>query len=101
MEIKVEIKNLTKEDIIYILSEAFKCPRWYKNNVLEVTNNLLKNECTTIIDSKNIRFAMSLNRLYIAIETFIKNSGNIEIYKYDLIDCDKIIQYALFGIIMY
>ena len=64
MEINVEIKNLTKEDIIYILSEAFKCPRWYKNNVLEVTNNLLKNECTTIIDSKNIRFAMSLNRLY-------------------------------------
>ena len=51
MEINVEIKNLTKEDIIYILSEGFKCPRWYKNNVLEVTNNLVKNECTTIIDS--------------------------------------------------
>ena len=100
MEINVEVTNLTKEDIIYILSEGFKCPRWYKNNVLEVTNNLLKNEYTTIIDSKNIRFAMSLNRLYKGIELFIKNGGSTNIYSYDLFDCDKIIQYALFGVIM-
>ena len=101
MEINVEIKNLTKEDIINILSEGFKHPRWYKNTVLEVTNNLLNNEYTTIIDSKNVKYSFSLNRLYKGIELFIKNGGNTKIYKYDLFDCDRIIQYALFGIIMY
>ena len=44
MEINVEIKNLTQLDIIYILSEGFKCPMWYKNDVIEVTNKLLNNE---------------------------------------------------------
>ena len=101
MEINVEITNLTKEDIIYILSEGFKCPMWNKNNVVEVTNNLLEYNQTTIINIKNIKFAMSLNRLYEGIELFIKKGGSINIYKYDLFDCDKIIQYALFGVIMY
>ena len=101
MEINVEITNLTKEDIIYILSEGFKYPRWNKNNVVQVTNNLLNNEYTTIIDIKNVKYSISLYRLYKGIELFIKNGGGTNLYKYDLIDCDKIIQYALFGIIMY
>ena len=100
MEINVEITKLTKEDIIYILSEGFKCPMWNKNNVLEVTNNLLEDNYTTIINIKNIKFSMSLYRLYKGIELFIKKGGSINIYKYDLFDCDKIIQYALFGVIM-
>ena len=100
MEIEIEITNLTKEDIIYILSEGFKCPMWNKNNVVEVTNNLLEDSYTKIINIKNIKFSMSLNRLYRGIELFIKNGGNTNIYKYDLFDCDKIIQYALFGVIM-
>lgn len=101
MELRIEVTNLTKEDIINIMSEAFKSPRWYKNNVLEVTNKLLNNQYTTIIDSKNVKYSLSLYRLYSGVELFIKNGGGINIYKYDLIDCDKIIQYALFGIIMY
>ena len=100
MEINVEVTNLTKEDIIYILSEGFKCPMWNKNNVLEITNQLLDNEHTTIISSKIVRFSISLHRLYKGIELFIKNGGGTNLYKYDLFDCDKIIQYALFGIIM-
>ena len=101
MELNVEIKNLTKEDIIYILSEGFKYPRWNKNNVVQVTNNLLNNECTTIIDIKNVKFSMSLYRLYRGIELFIKYGGGTNLYNYDLIDCDKIIQYALFGVLIY
>ena len=101
MEINVEIKNLTKEDIIHILSEAFKSPRWNKNNVMEVTNNLVNNTFTIIKDSKGLKFSMSLHRLYEGIELFIKNGGSINNIKYDLIDCDKIIQYALFGILIY
>ena len=100
MELRVEVTKLTKEDIIYILSEGFKCPMWNKNNVVEVTNNLLEDNYTTIINIKNIKFSMSLYRLYRGIELFIKNGGATNIYKYDLFDCDKIIQYALFGVIM-
>ena len=101
MEINVEITNLTKEDIIYILSEGFKCPIWNKNNVLEITNQLLDNEYTTIISSKNVRFSISLHRLYKGIELFIENGGSTKLYKYNTFDCDNIIQYALFGEIIY
>lgn len=98
---KIEISELTKEDIISILSDGFKCPRWNKNNVLEITNQLLDNEYTTIINSKNVRFSISLHRLYKGIELFIKNGGSTIIDKYDIFDCDTIIQYALFGEIIY
>lgn len=101
MEINVEITNLTRDDIIYILSEGFKCPIWSKNNVIEVTNNLLNNEYTTIINSRNVKFSMSLYRLYKGVELFIKNGGNTKTCKYNIFDCDNIIQYALFGAIMY
>ena len=46
MEINVKITNLTKEDIIHILSEGLKNPRWCNNNVMEVTNNLVNNTFT-------------------------------------------------------
>ena len=101
MEINVEIKNLTKEDTIYILSETFKHSMWNKNNAIEVTNKLLNNECTTIINNRNIKFALSLNRLYRGIELFIKNGGGTSPCKYDSSDGDKIIQYSLFGALMF
>ena len=100
MELNVEVTNLTKEDIIYILSEGFKHHIWNKNNVLEITNQLLDNEYTTIIDSRNARFSISLHRLYKGIELFIKNGGGTKLYKYDIFDCNYIIQYALFGVIL-
>ena len=101
MEINVEITNLTKEDIIYILSEGFKHPRWNKNNVLEVTNKLLNNENVIIINSRNIELSMTLYRLYRGIEAFIKNGGSIDPLIYDVNGGNKIIQYALFGVIIY
>lgn len=101
MEIEVKITNLTKEDIIQILSEAFKSPRWNTNNVMEVTNNLVNNTFTIIKDSKNVKYSLSLHRLYEGIELFIKDGGSTNHIEYDLIDCDKIIQYSLFGILMY
>ena len=101
MEINVEIKNLTQLDIIYILSEGFKCPTWDKNNVIEVTNKLLNNEKVTIINSRNIEFSMSLYRLYRGIELFIKNGGGLDPLIYGVNGGNKIIQYALFGEIIY
>ena len=101
MELKIEITNLTKEEIICILSEAFKCPMWNKNNVIEISTKLLNNEETTIINSRNIKFLISLNNLYRAIEKFIVEVGKVNIYKYDLSDGDKILQYALFNKIIY
>ena len=101
MELEVKITNLTKEDIIYILSEGFKCPIWSKNNVLEITNKLLNNEDVTIINYRNLKFTMSLYRLYKGVEIFIKNGGGTKTCKYNVFECDNIIQYALFGDIIY
>ena len=101
MEINVEVKNLNKDDILYILCEGFKHPRWNKNNVIEVTNKLLNNENVTIINSRNIEFSMTLYRLYRGIETFIKNGGSLDPLIIGLNGGDNIIQYALFGKVMY
>ena len=101
MELEVKITNLNKEEIIYILSEAFKRPIWNKNNVVEIYNNLLINKEAKIINIRNIPFLISLKNLYKAIETFIGEVGKVNIYKYDLSDCDKILQYALFGKMIY
>ena len=101
MEIEVKVSNLSKEDIIAILSEAFKHSMWNKNNAIEVTNKLLNNECTTIINNRNIKFALSLYRLCIGIGLFIKNGGGTSLCEYDSSDGDKIIQYSLFGELMF
>ena len=101
MELEIVVTNLTKEDIIYILSEGFKCPIWNKNNVLEITNKLLNNENVTIINYRNVKFSMSLYRLYKGVELFIKNGGSTNPCKYNVFECDNIIQYALFGDIIY
>ena len=101
MELKIEITNLNKEEIICILSEAFKCPLWNKNNAIEISNKLLNNGEAPIINCRNIKFIISLSNLYRGIEAFIGEVGKVNIYKYDLSDGDKILQYALFGKVIY
>ena len=101
MELEINVTNLTKEDIINILNEGFKSLIWNKNNVLEITNKLLNNENVTIINFRNVKFSMSLYRLYRGVELFIKNGGSTKTCKYNVFECDNIIQYALFGEIIY
>ena len=45
---KIEISELTKDDIITILSEAFKVPMWRRNNAVKVTNELLDKKSVLI-----------------------------------------------------
>lgn len=103
MEIEVKISKLSKEDIISILALAFS-GHWLANDqsIEDLAMSLLKGnkvELTNFGDSE--KYVLSLNNLCKGIELFIKNGGGTDPCKYDLSDGDKIIQYSLFGIIMF
>ena len=99
---KIEISELTKDDIITILSEAFKVPMWRRNNVVKVTNELLDKKRVLIYNSKDcINYILNLASLYEGLEKFILKIGNTNISKYDTIDGDYILQYSLFGTIVF
>ena len=94
----IEVTHLTKEDIITILNEAFKCPWWNENKVEDFIDKFLKFEKVSIYNSENGKeYTLDLDELYEGIGLFVKNGGNINPYKYDLIDGDYILQYSLFG----
>lgn len=105
MELKTEISNLTKKDILIILREAIINHVWeFEVELEEIPELLLKNEEPLKIRkcSRNVYFKLSLNNFIKGIEYFINNGGSRNIYNYDLQDSDAIIQYALFGgVLMY
>ena len=105
MEINVEIKNLTKEDIVCILAASFSGD-WYENgneHTMEEMASILLEGQSIILKSYKVGgiYTLRLNHLCTGIGLFIKNGGNINPCKYDLIDGDKIIQYSLFGTLMF
>ena len=105
MEINVEIKNLTKEDIVCILEAGFSGD-WYENGnehtIKEMALMLLEGHSIVL---KNYKvggiYVLRLNNLCTGIGLFIKNGGGTSLCKYDLIDGDKILQYALFGALIF
>ena len=103
MEINVEIKNLTKKDIIDILAVAFSGTLWANDEPIEdLARTLLKGNKIEIINFEDSeKYILSLNNLCKGIELFIKNGGSTNISNYDSSDGDKILQYALFGILMF
>ena len=99
---EIEVKYLTKEDITIILGEAFKCPWWDTNKVVDIIDKFLKFEKVPIYNSENGKeYMLDLDELYDGIELFIKNGGGAYISNYDLGDCDYILQYSLFGKLSY
>lgn len=99
---EIEVKHLTKEDIIIILGEAFKCPWWDTNKVVDIIDKFLKFEKVSIYNSENDKeYMLDLDELYEGIELFIKNGGSINPNEYNLIDGDYILQYSLFGKLSY
>ena len=105
MEIEVKVSNLTKEDIVCILSAGFSGD-WYENGnehtIKEMALMLLEGQSIIL---KNYKvggiYVLRLNHLCKGIELFIKNGGSTDICNYDSSDGDKIIQYSLFGILMF
>ena len=104
MEINVKITNLTKKDILIILRETIINHVWgFDIELEEIPKLLLENEKPIMIRkvSRNVYFKLSLHNFIKGIEMFINNGGSRNIYNYDLNDSDAIIQYALFGTLMY
>ena len=99
---KIEISELTKNNIITILSKANKVPIQRRNNAVKVTNELLDKKRVLIYNSKDcMNYLLNLKSLYNGLEKFILKIGNTNISIYDSIDGDFILQYALFGVIVF
>lgn len=104
MELRTEVTKLTKKDILIILREAIINHIWeFDVKLEEIPELLLKNEKPLKIRkvSRNIYYRLSLHNFIKGIELFINSGGSRNIYNYDLQDSDTIIQFALFGTIMY
>ena len=103
MEIEVKISDLSEEDIVCILSAGFSGD-WYENEhtIKEMALMLLEGQ-SIILKSYKVGgiYVLRLNHLCTGIGLFIKNGGGTNLCKYDLIDGDKIIQYSLFGELMF
>lgn len=104
MEIEVKVSNLSKEDIISILAAGFSGD-WHENEnehtIEEMALMLLEGQ-SIILKSYKVGgiYKLSLNLLCTGIGLFIKNGG-VNPCKYDSSDGDKIIQYSLFGELMF
>ena len=116
MKIKVKITDLSKEEIVDLLSTAL-----YGNQILGVDNSteeynqakgdtieeklaymLLKGQRVYLIDmNENEVLDLTLDMIYKGLELFIQNGGSSNIEDYDLIDADSVLQYALFGEIIW
>lgn len=104
METRVEVTNLTKKDILIILREAIINHVWeFDVELEEIPKLLLENKKPLMIRkvSRNIYYRLSLGNFIKGIELFMNTGGSRNIYNYDLNDSDTIIQFALFGTIMY
>lgn len=105
MEVEVKVSNLSKEDIVSILAAGFSGD-WYENGnehtMEEIALMLLEGQ-SVILKSYKVGgiYKLSLNLLRTGIELFIENSGGTSPCKYDSSDGDKIMQYSLFGELMF
>ena len=99
---EIEIKHLSKEDIITILNKAFELPWWNENNTLDMIDKLLGFDVVSIYNSENDKeYILDLDDLYEGVGLFIKKGGSINPNEYNLIDGDYILQYSLFGKLSY
>ena len=104
MELRVEVTNLTKKDILIILREAIINHVWeFDVELEEIPKLLLENKEPLKVRkvSRNIYFQLSLHNFIKGVEIHINNGGSRNIYNYNLQDSDAVIQYALFGTIVY
>ena len=99
---EIAIKHLSKEDITTILNKAFELPWWNENNALDMVDKLSGFDEVLLYNSENGKeYTLHLNELCRGIEKFINNGGSTNISNYDLIDGDYILQYSLFGKLLY
>lgn len=114
----MEIKNysLIKEEIADLLSTAlYGNPRLSVDNSTEeykqadgdtieekLADMLLKGQGIYLIDLyEDELLDLDLDRLFKGLRLFIENGGSLNIEDYDLIDAVSVLQYAIFGEIIW
>ena len=103
MEVEVKVSNLTKEDIVCILEAGFSGD-WYGNEhtIKELALRLLEGHSIILKNYKvGGKYILRLNNLCTGIGLFIKNGGSTNISNYDSSDGNRILQYALFGALIF
>lgn len=116
MKYRVIIEKLEHDEIVDILSTALYGSFYWKvdnttkeyeeakGNTIEdkLADILLNDKDVILIDTEEDEaYTLDLAKLYKGIELYIKNGGHIIIEDYDFNDADSILQYALFGEIVF
>ena len=111
-----KVTDLSKEEIVDLLSTAlYGNPRLGVDNSTEeykqadgdtieekLADMLLKGQGVYLIDMyEDELLDLDLDRLYDGLRLFIENGGSANIEDYDLIDADSVLQYAMFGEIIW
>lgn len=116
MIIKTNVSELTKDDIVSILSIGLEDSFWavvndctdnYKNakgDTIEdkLADILLNGKEITIYDSyENEDHTINITQFVQGLQQFFDNGGNSNIEKWDGIDGDNALQYITFGEVIY
>ena len=109
-------KKELDEEIVDLLSTAlYGNPRLGVDNSTEeykqadgdtieekLADMLLKDQSVYLIDmEEDTPYELTLDKLCKGLELFIQNGGSTNIEDYDLIDADSVLQYAIFGEIIW
>lgn len=114
----MEIKNysLIKEEIADLLSTALYGSPWWKvdnstdeykqadGDTIEekLADMLLKDQSAYLIDKEeDTPYELTFYKLCKGLSLFMENGGSSNIEDYDLIDADSVLQYAIFGEIIW
>lgn len=113
---KIKVNYLNKEEIVDLLSTAlYGNPRLGVDNSTEeykqadgdtieekLSDMLLKGQAVYLIDMyEHELLDFDLDRLCYGLSLFIENGGSANIKDYDLIDADSVMQYSIFGEIIW
>lgn len=116
MKYQVKIEKLELNEIADLLTTALYGSYIWKvdnttkeyeeaqGNTIEdkLADMLLKGQQVVLIDNEEDEaFAFNLCQLYRGLELYVKNGGHIAIEEYDFNDADAVLQYAIFGKIIF
>ena len=116
MKINIKVEELTHDDIVNILSTAlYGSPYLVVDNTVKeyeeatgdtiedrLADMLLKGQKVVLIDAEeDKKHNLTLSKLKKGWGQYIAKGGSTDIEDYDLLDADAIIQYSIFGDVIY
>lgn len=116
MKYQIKVEKMERNEIADLLTTAlYGSYIWKVDNTTKEYNEaqgntiedkladvLLKGQQVILIDTEEDEtFSLNLYQLYRGLELYVKNGGHIAIEEYDFNDADAVLQYAIFGKIVF